>query len=278
MSWSVSSKALSVFSSVQSLSRIWFFATPWTAAHQASLSTLPELAQTHVHHHLVIPSNHFIFCCPPFLLPLIFPSTWVCSNESVLRIRWPKYWTSQQNKVLVTQSCPTLCDPMDYNLPTVHGILQVRILELPFPPPGDLPDSGIEPMFPALQQILYCLSHHESLQQSKEKTNAAKDMGRVLLRAFSLQTSWTMQWMTPSPPRHCTGAGKEPHTRCLPLMQNPEFSQVLRPWIWLLRSCQTHFSGNLVAGLCKLWLLALFTSYRILLIHFLQHAKANGLY
>ena len=58
---------------------------------------------------------------------------------------------SQQSKVLVTQSCPTLCDLMDYSLPTVHGILQARILELPFPPPGDLPDSGIEPIEPALQ-------------------------------------------------------------------------------------------------------------------------------
>ena len=49
----------------------------------------------------------------------------------------------------VTQSCPTLCDPMDY---TVHGILQARILEwVAFPSPGDLPDSGIEPWSPALQ-------------------------------------------------------------------------------------------------------------------------------
>ena len=52
----------------------------------------------------------------------------------------------------VTQSCPTLCYPVDYSPPgsSVHGILQARILELPHPPPGDLPDPGIEPMSPAL--------------------------------------------------------------------------------------------------------------------------------
>ena len=52
----------------------------------------------------------------------------------------------------VTQLCSTLCDPMDYSPPgsSIHGILQARILELPHPPPGDLPDPGIEPMSPAL--------------------------------------------------------------------------------------------------------------------------------
>ena len=57
---------------------------------------------------------------------------------------------------LVTQSCPTLCDPMDCSLPgcSVHGILQARILEwLPFPPPGDLSDPGIEPAFPVSPKL-----------------------------------------------------------------------------------------------------------------------------
>ena len=82
------------FSSVQSLSRVQLFATPWTAAHQASLSitnswSLLKLMPIE----LVMPSNHLILCHPLLLLPSIFPSIRVFSNESVLRIRWPKYWS-----------------------------------------------------------------------------------------------------------------------------------------------------------------------------------------
>ena len=81
------------FSSVQLLTRVRLFATPWTAAHQASLSIMnsPESTQTHVHES-VMPSNHLILC-RPLLLPSIFPSIRVFSNESPLRIRWPKYWS-----------------------------------------------------------------------------------------------------------------------------------------------------------------------------------------
>ena len=79
-------------SSVQSLSRVRLFATPWTAAHQASLSitnsrSLPKLMSIE----LVMPSSHLILCHHLILLPLIFPSIRVFSNESALRIRWPKY-------------------------------------------------------------------------------------------------------------------------------------------------------------------------------------------
>ena len=80
------------FSSVQSLSRVQFFATPWTAARQASLSitnsqSLPKLMSIES----VMPSNHLILCHPLLLLPSIFPSIRIFSNESALRIRWPKY-------------------------------------------------------------------------------------------------------------------------------------------------------------------------------------------
>ena len=80
--------------SVQWLSHVWLFAAPWTAAHQASLSitnaqTLLKLMSLE----LVIPSSHLILCCPLFLLPSIFPRIRVFSNESVLCIRWPKYWS-----------------------------------------------------------------------------------------------------------------------------------------------------------------------------------------
>ena len=83
-----------IFSSVQSLSRVQLFATPWTIAHQASLSitnswNLVKLMSIES----VVPSNHFILCHPLFLPPSIFPSIRVFSNQSVLRIRWPKYWS-----------------------------------------------------------------------------------------------------------------------------------------------------------------------------------------
>ena len=82
------------FSLVQSLSHVWLFATPWTAACQASLSitnswSLPKLMCIES----VMPSNHFILCHPLLLLPSIFPTKRVFSNESLLCIRWPKYWS-----------------------------------------------------------------------------------------------------------------------------------------------------------------------------------------
>ena len=81
-------------SSVQSLSCIQLFATPWTAAHQASQSitnsrSLLKLMSIES----VMPSNHLILCCPLLLPPSIFSSIRVFSNESVLCIRWPKYWS-----------------------------------------------------------------------------------------------------------------------------------------------------------------------------------------
>ena len=82
------------FSSVQSFSHVQLFVTLWTAARQASPSitnswSLLKIMSTES----VMPSNHFIFCRPLLLLTSIFPSIRVFSNESVLRIRWPKYWS-----------------------------------------------------------------------------------------------------------------------------------------------------------------------------------------
>ena len=79
---------------VQSLSRVQLFVTPWTAARQTSLSitnsrSLLKLLSTES----VMPSNHLILCCPLLLLPSIFPSIRVFSNELVRHIRWPKYWS-----------------------------------------------------------------------------------------------------------------------------------------------------------------------------------------
>ena len=80
--------------SVQSLSCVWLFVTPWTAAHQASLScTKSQSLLKLMSIESEMPSNHLILCRPLLLLPLIFPSIWVSSNKSALRIRWPKYWS-----------------------------------------------------------------------------------------------------------------------------------------------------------------------------------------
>ena len=78
------------FSSVQSFSRVQLFATPWTAAHQASAT---PRAYSNMSVESVIPSNHLILCRPLLLLPSIFPGIRVFSSESVLPIRWPKYWS-----------------------------------------------------------------------------------------------------------------------------------------------------------------------------------------
>ena len=84
--------------SVQSLSHVWLFATPWTTAHQASLSitnsqSLPKLMSIES----VMPSNHLILCRPLLLLPSVFPSIRVFSDESALCIRWPNYWSFSFN-------------------------------------------------------------------------------------------------------------------------------------------------------------------------------------
>ena len=81
-------------SSVQSLSRVRLFVTPWTAARQASLSitnswSLMKLMSIES----VMPSNHLNLCCPLLLPPSVFPSIRIFPSESVLRIRWPKYWS-----------------------------------------------------------------------------------------------------------------------------------------------------------------------------------------
>ena len=86
------------FSSVQLPSRVRLSATPWTTAHQASLSitnswSLPKLMSIES----VMPSNHLFLCHPLLLLPSIFPSIRVFSNESALPIRWPKYWSFSFN-------------------------------------------------------------------------------------------------------------------------------------------------------------------------------------
>ena len=82
------------FNSVQLLSPVWLFVTPWIIAHRASLSitnSRSSLILTSIES--VMPCSHLILCRPLLLLPLIPPSIWVFSNESTLHMRWPKYWS-----------------------------------------------------------------------------------------------------------------------------------------------------------------------------------------
>ena len=89
---------LVVFCSVQSLSCVRLFSVPWTTAHQASLSITNSWSLLRfISIELVKPPNHLILCCPLLLLPSVFPSIRVFSNESALCIRWPKYWNFSFN-------------------------------------------------------------------------------------------------------------------------------------------------------------------------------------
>ena len=93
------------FSSVQSLSHVWLFATPWIAARQGSLSitnSRSSLRLTSIKS--VMPSSHLILCHPLLLLPPIPPSIRVFSNESTLHMRWPKYWSFSLSSFLPKKS------------------------------------------------------------------------------------------------------------------------------------------------------------------------------
>ena len=111
---------------VQSLSHVWRFATPCTAALQASLSfTISQSLLKFMSIESVMPSNHHILCHLLLLLPSIFPSIRVFSNESALHIRWPKYWSfstspSNENSGLISFSVDLVwspCCPRDSSAP-----------------------------------------------------------------------------------------------------------------------------------------------------------------
>src|SRR5574342_143113 len=93
------SQGTSSVRSVQSLSHVQLFVTPWTAAHQASLFITNSWSLLKLMFiESVMPSNHLIFCHPLLLPPSIFPSIRVFSNESILHIRWPKYWSRSEER------------------------------------------------------------------------------------------------------------------------------------------------------------------------------------
>ena len=114
------------FSSVQSLSRVQLFATPWTAACQTSVSiTNSQSSPKPLSIELVMPSSHLILCRPLLLLPSIFPSIRVFSNEPTLRIRWPKYWSFSFNLSLSNDHPGLISFRMDWlDLLAVQGTLK----------------------------------------------------------------------------------------------------------------------------------------------------------
>ena len=115
-----------LFSSVQLLSRVWLFATPWITAHQASLSitnSWSSLRLTPIKS--VMPSSHLILCHPLFLLPPIPPSIRVFSNESTLRVRWPKYWSFSFSIIPSKEHPGLISSRMDWlDLLAVQGTLK----------------------------------------------------------------------------------------------------------------------------------------------------------
>ena len=114
-----------MLSSIQSLSCVQLFATPWTAACQASLFiTNSQSLLKFMSIELVIPSNDLILCCH-LLLPSVFPSIRVFSNESVLHIRWPKYWSFSFNISPSIEYSGLISFRMDWlALLAVHGTLK----------------------------------------------------------------------------------------------------------------------------------------------------------
>ena len=114
------------FSSVQSLSRVRLFVTPWTIARQASLSiTNSQSLPKPMSIELVMPSNHLIFCRLLLLLSSIFPSIRVFSNESALHIRWPKYWSIEWKK----KCNPKRSHTTRFHLYNIHEMTKIIEME-----------------------------------------------------------------------------------------------------------------------------------------------------
>ena len=112
--------------SVQLLSRVQLFVTPWTAAHQPSLSiTNSQSLLKLISIESVMPFNHLTLCCPLLLLPSIFPSIRAFSNESALCIRWPKYWSFSFSTSPSIEYSGLISFSMDWlDLPAVQGTLK----------------------------------------------------------------------------------------------------------------------------------------------------------
>ena len=116
-------------STVQSLSRVQLFVTPWTAEQKASLSITNSWSLLKlISIESVMPSNHLILCCPLLLLPSVFPSIRVFSNESALPIRWPKYWSFSFSISLSNEYSGLISFRIDwFDLLAVQGTLNTTV-------------------------------------------------------------------------------------------------------------------------------------------------------
>ena len=128
----ISSMCIYMFSSVQSLSHVQLFVIPWTAARQASLSiTNSQSLLKLMSIESVMPSNHLILCHLLLFPPSIFPSIRVFSNEPVLRIRWPKYWSFSLSISPSNEYSGLISFRMDWlDLLAVRGTLKIYVIPL----------------------------------------------------------------------------------------------------------------------------------------------------
>ena len=148
--WSYLTIQQSQFSSVQSLSHVRLFVTPWTSARQGSLSFTISWSLLKLRFvESVMPSNHLILCHPLLLLPSVFPSIRVFSNESALCIRWPKHWSFSFS------SSPS----NEYS-----GLISFRIDW--FASPRDSQESSPVPQFKSIDSSGAKFSNHEFPQGS----------------------------------------------------------------------------------------------------------------
>ena len=122
---------------IRSLSHVWLFVTPWTAACQASLSaTISWSLLKFMFIELVMLSNHLILCCPLLLLPSVFPNIRVFSNGSALHIRWLKYWSF------------SIIPSNEYS-----GLISFRIDWLDLCSPGDSQETSPAPQFESINAL-----------------------------------------------------------------------------------------------------------------------------
>jgi len=147
-------KAVTNLSSVQSLSRVRLFATPWTAARQASLSITSSRSSLKLMSiESVMLSNHLILCCPLLLLPSVFPSIRVFSNESVLCIRWPKYWSFSFS----------ISPSNEYS-----GLISFRMDWLDLLAPRDSQESSPTPQFKSINSLVLSFLYSPTLTSTHD--------------------------------------------------------------------------------------------------------------